>query len=373
MRNEVINKQLLYFRGRVALAELLIAGDIGKGDFVAIQAFTCSAVPEAVFASCADPLYVDVVEKGVTMSAKDLEEKVKKNEKVKALVIQHTFGVADNIDELVSIGNKYNLLIIEDCCHSFNSEWKGQRISSFSDASFYSFEWGKPISLGLGGALFVNNKEILEKLNLQYSLFVNPPLKTELQLLIQSMAFKLLYRPSTYWFVKKMFHMFSKIGLIKGNHSESDIREPGNEFKWKMSSVIQKKLSREIKELDEFEGHSKWVAKEYTKKIPFSLNVRKIITSLDSEPIYVRYPIWVENKQKVVQEAASRKVEIATWYSTPVHPYKDEQLIKIGYEINSCPNAELACQHVISLPLSRAVDDKYICSLSRLLRSYKSE
>ena len=54
-----MNNLLLYFRGRVALAELLIASGIGEGDKVAIQAYTCSAVPEGVYASKAKPLYID--------------------------------------------------------------------------------------------------------------------------------------------------------------------------------------------------------------------------------------------------------------------------------------------------------------------------
>ena len=51
------------------------------------------------------------------------------------------------------------LIIIEDCCHTFNSEYDGNKVGSFSDACFYSFEWGKPISLGLGGAVQVKNQQ----------------------------------------------------------------------------------------------------------------------------------------------------------------------------------------------------------------------
>ena len=73
----VLNKHLLYFRGRVAFSELLNSAGIGENDFVAIQAYTCSAVPEGVFASNAKPVYIDVVKEGVTMSPDDLELKLK--------------------------------------------------------------------------------------------------------------------------------------------------------------------------------------------------------------------------------------------------------------------------------------------------------
>ena len=189
----------LYYRGRVALSELLISGNIGKGDYVAIQAYTCSAVPEAVFASQANPLYIDVVEEGVTMSPDNLELKLKNVKNVKAVVIQHTFGIVADVERIVEISKKYNLIVIEDCCHSYNSEYKGHKVGSFSDASFYSFEWGKPISLGLGGAAQVKNKKMLDRIKLQYNSLTNPPISAELQLFIQKVAFLILFcyhRPS---------------------------------------------------------------------------------------------------------------------------------------------------------------------------------
>jgi len=76
------------------------------------------------------------------MSADDLEGKLKNNKDVKTLVIQHTFGIVADIQRIVKIARRYNLIIIEDCCHIFNSEYEGSKVGSFSDAGFYSFEWG---------------------------------------------------------------------------------------------------------------------------------------------------------------------------------------------------------------------------------------
>ena len=83
-----INNIFLYYRGRVALSQLLLAGGVRKGDCVAIQAYTCSAVPEGVLAVGAKPLYIDVVKNGVTMSPNDLELKLDGLKGVKAIVIQ---------------------------------------------------------------------------------------------------------------------------------------------------------------------------------------------------------------------------------------------------------------------------------------------
>jgi len=215
----LINQSLLYYRGRVALSELLISAGVKNGDSVAIQAYTCSAVPEGVIASGAKPIYIDTIDSGITMSPDDLECKLLGDNSIKAVVVQHTFGIAADIVKISKIAKQHNLIVIEDCCHTFSSEYNGVKVGSISDASFYSFEWGKPISLGLGGGVQVNNADMLKNLNSRYSLFKNPSLSSELQLLIQKIAFHVLYNPRTYWAVKKMYHFLSNIGLIKGNHS----------------------------------------------------------------------------------------------------------------------------------------------------------
>jgi dTDP-4-amino-4,6-dideoxygalactose transaminase len=307
-----MNKNLLYFRGRVALAELLIASGVGKDDYVVIQAYTCSAVPEGVFAVSAKPLYVDVIERGVTMSPDDLEVKLKGTKNVKALVIQHTFGIVADIQRIVEIAKRYNLIIIEDCCHTFNSEYDGNKVGSFSDASFYSFEWGKPISLGLGGAVQVKNQQILDRLKLQYSSLNNPPLSTEFQLFIQRIAFYLLYSPRTYWLVKRLYHFFSKYGIIKGNHSTCEIDQRSKEFDYKISRILKYKITKKLNRLSLFEEKSQKVVSIYEKNLLKLNGVKKIKILPGSKPVYVRYPIWVSNKEKTSNLAYVNKVEIAS-------------------------------------------------------------
>ena len=357
----------LYYRGRVALSELLISGNIGKGDYVAIQAYTCSAVPEAVFASQANPLYIDVVEEGVTMSPDNLELKLKNVKNVKAVVIQHTFGIVADVERIVEISKKYNLIVIEDCCHSYNSEYKGHKVGSFSDASFYSFEWGKPISLGLGGAAQVKNKKMLDRIKLQYNSLTNPPISAELQLFIQKVAFLILYSPRTYWTVKRLYHFFSKYGIIKGNHLSIEINQRSKEFDYKISRILKYKISKKLNRLSLFEEKSQKVVSLYEKNLRKLNSVKKIKILPGSKPIYARYPIWVSNKEKTSNLAYVNKVEIASWYSSPVHPYVGGQLSSDGYQIGSCPNAEQSSRHIVSLPLSHELSMSFINKLKKTI------
>ena len=357
----------LYFRGRVALAQILISSGIAEGDKVAIQAYTCSAVPEGVYASKATPLYIDVVKEGVTMSPDDLELKLGNAQNVKAIVIQHTFGIVADLEKIIKIAKKYNLIVIEDCCHSFNSEYKGHKIGSFSDASFYSFEWGKPVPQGLGGAAKVKNSKILSRLKTQYNSLKHPPILTEFQLLIQRIAFFVLYSPKTYWIVRRLYHFFSKLGIIKGNHSNFKFNQKSKEFNYKIARTVKYNLEQKINELDIFEEKSQKVVSKYEKNILDLDGVKKIKTLLQTKQVYVRYPIWVRNKKEVSNLAEINGIEISSWYASPVHHYIDKDLLSVGYHLGTCPNAEQSSRHIVSLPLLQSVNENFIKKLKLTL------
>ncbi|MBI4130447.1 DegT/DnrJ/EryC1/StrS aminotransferase family protein, partial [Candidatus Roizmanbacteria bacterium] len=97
--------------GRSALWALLKAFSIGQGDEVLVQAFTCVAVPEVVMWVGATPVYCDI-DDTYNIDPNDIEKKITK--KTKAIIVQHTFGIPARIREIREIGNKYNLIVIED-------------------------------------------------------------------------------------------------------------------------------------------------------------------------------------------------------------------------------------------------------------------
>ena len=105
-------QQLTYYRGRVALAALLKGLGVGAGDSVAIQAFTCLAVPEAVLATGATPLYVDIEQDRFNMDPPCLAERATAS--TKAIVVQHTFRIPARMDRIVAIASQHDIPIIED-------------------------------------------------------------------------------------------------------------------------------------------------------------------------------------------------------------------------------------------------------------------
>ena len=172
--------EFTFFRGRVALYAILKAAELKPGASVALQAFTCVAVPEALLAAGMRPVYIDVIEGGYTMDPADLRRKM--TPEVGAIVVQHTFGIPTDVPEMRRIACADNRPFIEDCCHTYLSTVSGQRVGTLGEASFYSFEWGKPIVAGMGGSAVANDGELRKNLKEQYSKRVPPPVHRNLRI-----------------------------------------------------------------------------------------------------------------------------------------------------------------------------------------------
>src|SRR3989338_6812839 len=86
-----------------------------EGREILLQAFTCNATANPIIWSGFKPVYVDCNEQTFNINTYDLRKKITPN--TKAVLVQHTFGIPANIDEILNICSQYNLILIEDCAH----------------------------------------------------------------------------------------------------------------------------------------------------------------------------------------------------------------------------------------------------------------
>jgi len=346
---------LCFFRGRVGLYALLKGLDIGVGDHVAMQAFTCIAVPEAVMATGASPLYIDIEDNGFNMAADDLASKV--TPQTRAIVVQHTFGISADMECIIKIATAHGIPIIEDCCHTLASKYKGKDVGLFGVGSFYSYEWGKPLVAGVGGSIRVNDEKLAEIIKADYVSYNLPDIATQIKIELQYHAFSLLYRPSWYWPVRSLFHWLGDIGLLKGNYNPVD--EIADDFSRRMSPGVKKRLILKMKNFENQTQHIQWVSKQYREQIYSAVIAHPVLNSEDVT-IFARYPLLSINKQDLLLKARKANVELAEWYATPVHPLMGKDLEKVQYKAGSCPNAEQQCCEVVSLPTHQMVTQRDI-------------
>src|SRR3989344_3390858 len=134
--------------GRSAFLALLEAFDIGEGDEVSVQAFTCVAVPNSVLWAGAKPVFADIDET-YNIDPKDIEKKITK--KTKAIVVQHAFVIPADMNAILALSKKHNVFVIEDFAHTMSIPMRG-------DAAFFSFGRDKVLSSVWGGAASISSK-----------------------------------------------------------------------------------------------------------------------------------------------------------------------------------------------------------------------
>jgi CDP-6-deoxy-D-xylo-4-hexulose-3-dehydrase len=104
------------------------------------------------------PVFVDVELGTYNIDATKIEAAI--SDKTKAIMLAHTLGNPYNLDVIVALCKKYNLWLIEDCCDALGSTYKGQMVGTFGDIGTMSFYPAHHITMGEGGAVFMNNYEL---------------------------------------------------------------------------------------------------------------------------------------------------------------------------------------------------------------------
>lgn len=356
--------RLNYYRGRVALHAILSALGVGRGDRVLIQAFTCVAVPEAVFACGAAPVFVDIESDGFNMDPARVEERI--DARTRAIVVQHTFGIAANLTPILEIAQRHGLPVIEDCCHSYYSQVDARTIGTLGTAAFYSFEWGKPMILGLGGVAIARSPELQARLAQDHAQrYVVPPAAMQLRLEAQYWAFQLLYRPALFWMIRRAFRALSRLRIAEGSfHALGG--EPSREFGWRMAPLLMRRFPRKLAGLAAQAEHARQLVRQYQAQLVAPGVVQPRLSGHD---VLVRYPLRVQMKEELLQQAQAASVELANWYATPVHPIPPEHLGSVGLDAAECPQALLRCAEIVSLPVNTRVSAASVERAAALLRA----
>ena len=148
--------------GTVSLETILRALGIGSGDEVIVPPYTFIATATAVLMVNAIPVFADVDPETNCIDPAGVESVITK--KTKAVIPVHMAGMPANMDDLLAIGKKYKLPIIEDAAQAHGSEWNGRKVGSLGTAGSFSFQLSKNMSSGEGGAISTNDSALADKI-----------------------------------------------------------------------------------------------------------------------------------------------------------------------------------------------------------------
>jgi dTDP-4-amino-4,6-dideoxygalactose transaminase len=149
--------------GTAAIHMALKAAGVDSGDIVFCPSLTFSATANPIIYQNAIPVFIDSNYETWNMDPNALEEAFEKYPKVKAVLVVHLYGLSADLDPIINLCRKHNVLLIEDAAESLGTTYKGKYTGTFGDYGIFSFNGNKIITTSGGGMLVSDNKERIEK------------------------------------------------------------------------------------------------------------------------------------------------------------------------------------------------------------------
>jgi len=155
-----VEKSLMVTNGSTALEIALTVAGVGAGDEVLVPPYTFMSTIASVLLVNALPVFIDIDPDTYCINPQLIEEQITPN--TKAILPVHLGGMPCDMEKIMDIASKHNLIVIEDACQAHLAEWKGQKVGSIGKLGCFSFQVSKNISAGEGGAIISNDPNIIE-------------------------------------------------------------------------------------------------------------------------------------------------------------------------------------------------------------------
>jgi dTDP-4-amino-4,6-dideoxygalactose transaminase len=322
----------------------LVAGGIQPGDEVITSPFTFVSTANVILHLGARPVFVDIHPETYNMDVSKIEERI--TSRAKAIIPVHYAGQACDMDPIMELARKHNLLVIEDAAHGIGTKYKGQLLGSWDDrVTIFSFYATKTMTTGEGGLLATGIEEIANKARI-LSLHG-----------ITHDAWK-RYSATGSWYY--------------------EVVSPG--YKYNMTDIQAALGLCQLKRLEGFIARREEICQTYNKAFELIQEIVTPLVSPDARHARYIYPILVQESMLKINRSqfidALRAENLGTsvhFIPVHLHPYYRETF---GYKRGDYPVTESVYDRLISLPLFphmniQDVQDT-IKAVERIVRYYRN-
>ncbi len=354
-----------HFKGRVSLYAILKAMKIGPGDEVIIPAFTCVVVPNPIIYLGAKPVYADIEPDTFNISVSKLKEAI--TPKTKVIICQNTFGLSSNIEEIINIARQNKLFTIEDCTHGYGGTYKGKANGTYCDASFFSSQWNKPFSSGVGGYALINNPDLLPAMQALEEKKENVSLLEKINLKALIIVRRNFLNNASYFLMVRFYRWLSKNKLILGSSSGkeiSSVNKPKVFFKG-YSNIQAKEALKNLKNLDQMLELRKKNAQTYSIFLK-EKGKNHVPMTLFENHSFLKYPLLVKDREQFFKRARHKKIPLGDWFISPIHPVNNSYHLW-HFDPQKFPTATAIAKKMVNLPLETHNTDKVIRFLTENL------
>jgi len=291
--------------GTTALHLSLLSLGIKEGDEVIVPSFSFVASANSILFCNAKPVFCDVNHKTFNISVEKIEKLI--TNKTKAIMPVHLYGQPSDMQPILEIAKKHDLLVIGDAAQTHGAKYNGKMVGSFGDAECFSFYPTKNMTTGEGGMVTTNSGEIFET----------------------ACSIRNHGREKTKWGYEH--------GRVGYNYRMTDIAAAiGIEQLKKLPGYNQKRrenarfLNEKLKGINGIE-------------IPYVLP--------NAEHVYHQYTIKCKEREHLIQNLRKNEIGYGIYYPKPMHFYNHLRI----YGHTDLKNSEKLSDEVISLPVHPAL------------------
>ena len=306
--------------GTDALLCALMTLGIGQGDEVITTPYTFFATAGCIWRSGAKPVFVDIESDTYNIDASKIEAAI--TSKTKAIMPVHLFGQMADMDPIMAIAKKHNLVVIEDAAQSIGSEYKGRKAGSIGDVGCFSFFPSKNLGcMGDGGMMTAQDAALGERLAICRNHGSKP----------------------------KYYHKF-----VGGNFRLDTLQ----------AAVLLVKLPL----LENWSQMRRANAAQYDKHFAGFAAVKTPTIREFNKTIYNQYVIRVERRNELQEFLKANGIGTEVYY--PVSMHVQECFASLGHKKGDFPQAEAAQEHTLALPIYSELKSEQIAYVADMVKKF---
>lgn len=290
---------------------------VTSGDEVILPSHTFIATALAVSNTGAVPVFVEPNADDYTIDVTKIEEKI--TDKTKVIIAVHLYGQCADMDPIMDIAKRHNLLVLEDAAQAHGALYKGRKAGSLGDIAEFSFYPGKNLgAFGDAGCITTNNEELAKRARML----------------------------GNYGSIVKYNHE------LKGDNSRLDEIQ---------AAVLDVKL----KYLDKWNSYRCYVANRYLNEIKNPKVILPIVSKHNNH-VWHLFVVRVEDRVKFQKYLSDNGISTLIHYPTAIHKQKAYE----EYNIAKFPIAEKYASEVVSLPMFYGLSDAEIDYIVDIINKY---
>jgi dTDP-4-amino-4,6-dideoxygalactose transaminase len=307
--------------GTSALHLALLAAGVGPGDEVITVPCTFVATVAAVVYTGATPVFVDVDPVSYTMDPAQVEAAI--TPKTKAVLPVHLYGNPADMDPIMAIARRHNLVVIEDAAQAHGAEYRGRRCGSIGDMGCFSFYPGKNLgAYGEGGLVTTDNAEFARTIRMLRD-----------------------------WGAERKYEH-----VLKG-------------YNYRMEGVQGAILRVKLRYLEQWTEARRAHAAAYLKLLAGS-GVTLPVERPETRHVYHIFAVIAEDRSDLINSLNAQGVQTGIHYPYPVHllpAYSD-----LGHKTGDFPISERVAARELSLPMYPEMTDHHVQTVCNAVAEFAS-